>query len=637
VGKDLPLSVPSLDYRTAKISRFLRARFTLDIQTAITMPPEKLGRYEILRELGHGAMGVVYEALDPTIGRRIALKAIRFDGIGTTADEAARRFKNEARAAGGLNHPNLVTVYDAGEDAGNLYLAMEFIEGSNLDELLRTQRTLSPHKTIEIVRQICLGLDFAHSKGIVHRDIKPANVMLSANGLVKVTDFGIARAGEAMTLTGQVIGTPNYMSPEQVLGKTLDGRSDLFSVGVMLYEMITGERPFEGQSITTIMYKIVHEIPIPPLKLDSSIHAGLSAVIEKSLNKAPEGRFQTGADLMKALENYKTAPIAPVSVLDLPTREFPIPPEVNVKPSPSSAPAVQPDPTPPASTQTTVARIGDWFAGLSPKSKKRIWALAIFFAIFLISRYRSHEPNRENPSTSRETPSSVPGAIPPPPAPGASATPEETTEDANSRPPGLNERENATASKDTALLKVNSTPPSAQVEIDGKPTGKTTPTELQLPRGQHSVRVRMSGFMPSSASFRVKGGEEIEYSPQLSVALGNVPMPNISMPDLSELKNLAKQGQQGEFWQKWARQNYGDKAYGDKARLMINSSPLGARILIDGKDSGETTPAMIPMKPGTYHVRLELDGFEPAERDLTVQVRKAGAWNPALMHSRPQE
>src|SRR5947199_581544 len=285
--------------------------------------PEKFGRYEIVREIGHGAMGVVYEALDPTIGRKIALKAIRFDGIGTTADEAARRFKNEARAAGGLNHPNIVTVYDAGEDSGVLYLAMEFIEGSTLEALLRTQRTVATAQTTDIVRQICAGLDFAHAKGIVHRDIKPGNIMLAAHGVVKITDFGIARGGEAMTITGQVVGTPNYMSPEQVLGKTLDGRSDLFSVGVMLYEMITGERPFEGQSITTIMYKIVHETPIPPRKLDSTIHPGLSAVIEKSLAKAAEDRFPNGAELARAVQNCESATVIPTSTLGQPTGDFP--------------------------------------------------------------------------------------------------------------------------------------------------------------------------------------------------------------------------------------------------------------------------------------------------------------------------
>ena len=593
------------------------------------MPPEKLGRYEIVRELGHGAMGVVYEAVDPTIGRRVAVKAIRFDGIGTTADEAARRFKNEARAAGGLNHPNLVTVYDAGEDGGNLYLAMEFIEGSNLDELLRTQRTLSPQRATEIVRQVCAGLDFAHSKGIVHRDVKPANVMLGAHDVVKITDFGIARAGEAMTLTGQVVGTPHYMSPEQVVGKTLDGRSDLFSVGVMLYEMITGERPFEGQSITTIMYKIVHETPVPPRKLDSTIHPGLSAVIEKSLAKAPEERFQTGAELTKALENYQTAQVTASAVMDIPTQGFPIP-DIDTKPSLSSAPPVQSSPSLPNPSRTGAARVRDFVAGLSPKSKKRIFAVAVFFAIFLISRNRSHDGKSENPRTNNQTSPSVQTPAAPPAAaePSDSDSPQPTPEKAAVASQPLTKRENATESKSTALLRVNSTPPSADIDIDGKPTGKTTPTELQLPRGQHSVSVRMSGFMPSSASFRVKGGEEIEFSPQLSVAIPNVAVPNISMPDLSNLKALSK----GDVWQHWARQQYGPGP-----RLVINSSPLGARIVIDGKDSGQTTPAMISTKPGTYHVRLELDGFEAAERDLTVQERKPGAWNATLKSTHPQE
>ena len=276
-----------------------------------------------MREVGHGAMGVVYEALDPTIGRKIALKTIRFDGIGTTADEAARRFKNEARAAGGLNHPNIVTVYDAGEDNGILYLAMEFIEGSTLEALIRQQRTIATQQTIDIIRQVCAGLDFAHARGIIHRDVKPGNIMLAGNGLAKITDFGIARAGEAMTITGQVVGTPNYMSPEQVLGKQLDGRSDLFSVGVILYEMVTGERPFEGQSITTIMYKIVHETPIPPRKLDATIHPGLSAVIEKTLSKAADERFPNGEALVRALQDYKTASLSNVSTLGQPTGDFP--------------------------------------------------------------------------------------------------------------------------------------------------------------------------------------------------------------------------------------------------------------------------------------------------------------------------
>ena len=596
------------------------------MQNHLPMLPQKLGRYEIVRELGHGAMGVVYEALDPTIGRRIALKAIRFDGIGTTADEAARRFKNEARAAGGLNHPNLVTVYDAGEDAGNLYLAMEFIEGSNLDELLRTERRLSTAKVTDVVRQVCAGLDFAHSKGIIHRDIKPANVMLGAHGLVKIADFGIARAGEAMTLTGQVIGTPNYMSPEQVLGKTLDGRSDLFSVGVMLYEMITGERPFEGQSITTIMYKIVHETPISPRKLDASIHPGLSAMIEKSLAKAPEERFQTGAELTRALETYETMPVARTSSLDLPTQQFPIPTGTSGVSSSGSMQAAQPGATPAASNRSAADRVGDFVAGLSPKSRKRWIVLFVIFMFFLVSRIGSHDRNSDKRSDERETPSS---SVSPPTPPSQTVSQPTAQEGQETQAPAqpLTEHENATENKSTALLNVNSNPPGAEIEIDGKPTGKMTPNELQLPRGQHSVKVLLTGFTPASATFKVKGGEEIEFSPQLSVSLSNVPMPKINMPDLSALKDLAKQGQQQKALEQWARQS------GDEPKLILNSSPLGARILIDGKDSGETTPAVISTNAGTHHIRLELDGFEPVERDLAVESRRPGKWKAKLKPS----
>src|SRR5262249_41510386 len=159
---------------------------------------------------------------------------------------------------------------------------------------------------IQLSRQICKGLDYAHSNGIIHRDIKPANIMITPDGTVKIMDFGIAKAGGGMTSTGQVLGTPNYMSPEQVKGKALDGRSDLFSFGVVLYEMVTGEKPFVGQNVTTIIYKIVHENPIPPRDLDVTIHPGLSAVVTKSLAKVPEDRYQTGAELIKDLENYKS-------------------------------------------------------------------------------------------------------------------------------------------------------------------------------------------------------------------------------------------------------------------------------------------------------------------------------------------
>src|SRR5437016_14144034 len=183
---------------------------------------------------------------------------------------------------------------------------MEFIEGTTLHAVLAERRVLPPEEVIELSRQICQGLDYAHSHVIIHRDIKPANIMITGNGMVKIMDFGIAKAGGGMTSTGQVLGTPNYMSPEQVKGKPLDGRSDLFSLSVALYEMATGEKPFVGQNITTIIYKIVHENPIPPRELDVTIHPGMSAVITKALAKAPDERYQSGAELAHDLENYKS-------------------------------------------------------------------------------------------------------------------------------------------------------------------------------------------------------------------------------------------------------------------------------------------------------------------------------------------
>src|SRR6266567_3565453 len=271
------------------------------------MSLQTVGRYEINGELGRGAMGVVYKATDPTIGRTVALKTMRLDVHGLDAKEMVRRFQNESRAAGVLNHPNIVTIYDAGEQDGIFYIAMEFIEGITLHELMAEKRVLPADEVIQLARQICCGLDYAHSNGIVHRDVKPANIMITPNGTVKIMDFGIAKSGGSVTNTGQILGTPNYMSPEQVKGRPLDGRADLFSMGVILYEMLTGEKPFAGQNVTTIIYKIVNEIPIAPRDLDVTVHPGLSAIVTKVLAKSPEDRYQTGAEMVRDLENYKLA------------------------------------------------------------------------------------------------------------------------------------------------------------------------------------------------------------------------------------------------------------------------------------------------------------------------------------------
>jgi eukaryotic-like serine/threonine-protein kinase len=269
----------------------------------------KAGRYEIIGEVGRGAMGVVYKAMDPVIGRTVAVKTIRLSeaGTGLTRPELLSRFQTEARAAGLLTHPNIVVVYDAGEENGLYYITMELVEGKSVQALLDEGQRFSLPRVLRIMEQTCSALDFAHERNVVHRDIKPANLMLTADDTVKVTDFGTAKILQFGTVqqTTHVMGTPSYMSPEQVKGRAVDGRSDIFSLGVMLYEMVTGQKPFPGQNITTVIYKIVNEDPVAPRQLDPSIHPGISAVIMKALCKEPDERYQTCRELLEDLHNYR--------------------------------------------------------------------------------------------------------------------------------------------------------------------------------------------------------------------------------------------------------------------------------------------------------------------------------------------
>jgi len=271
----------------------------------------KAGRYEIIGELGRGAMGVVYKATDPVIGRTVAVKTIRLseEGTGLSRPELLTRFQTEARAAGLLTHPNIVVVFDAGEEDGLYYITMELVEGKSLQAHLDGAQAFPLPRILRIMEQTCSALQFAHERNVVHRDIKPANIMLAADDTVKVTDFGTAKILQFGTMqqTAHVMGTPSYMSPEQVKGRAVDGRSDIFSLGVLLYEMVAGEKPFPGQNITTVIYKIVNEDPVPPHNIDASIHPGISAVVMKALEKEPEARYQSCREMLEDLRNYRAA------------------------------------------------------------------------------------------------------------------------------------------------------------------------------------------------------------------------------------------------------------------------------------------------------------------------------------------
>lgn len=270
--------------------------------------PEKIGRYEILDELGRGAMGSVYRAKDPAMGRVVAVKTILPNVLaGEDGKEFRERFYREARAAGALAHPGIVPMFDVGEHEGLPYLVMEYVSGQTLAQSMRQGGLSTLDRVCEIGHQLAEALAYAHRNGVVHRDIKPANVLLTSREVygverAKITDFGVAKLTVgAMTTTGKMVGTPAFMPPEQFTGAPIDGRTDIFSVGVILYWMTTGEQPFAGETMTSVSYKVVHTDPIPPSKLNPSISSALEAVILKCLAKNPTDRYQTGDDLARAL------------------------------------------------------------------------------------------------------------------------------------------------------------------------------------------------------------------------------------------------------------------------------------------------------------------------------------------------
>jgi serine/threonine protein kinase len=271
------------------------------------MARRDFGRYKIIEEIGRGAMGVVYKATDPAIGRTVAVKAINtsyLENVGVAPDEYYRRFQREAEVAGRLNHPNVVKIYDLGPD----YLVMEYVEGDSLAALIRRRKGMPLSRLLEIVGQVGEALDYAHSQGVVHRDVKPANIMLQPDGRVKVMDFGLARI-ESSTLTaaGEILGSASYMAPEMILGHTADARSDIFGLGVVAYELMTGDRPFGGGSVSQIVHRIVKESPSSPHALNLDLPPDYDPIFAKVLAKEPAMRYARAGDFVADLVLKKWA------------------------------------------------------------------------------------------------------------------------------------------------------------------------------------------------------------------------------------------------------------------------------------------------------------------------------------------
>ncbi len=276
-------------------------------QDAVVVSLKKLGRYDLVRVLGRGAMGIVYEGRDPNLERRVAIKTVKVENLSQeAAAEYEARFRTEARSAARLQHPNIVSVYDSDRDGNIAFLVMEYIQGDDLKHHLDKGIRYSLEQSLKMIRDLLSALDYAHKQNIVHRDVKPANLLIEPEGRVKLTDFGVARiqdSGDATRTQGNMVGTLKYMSPEQVQGQKIDSRADLFSVGVVLYQLLTDKRPFDGDNDFSIIHQIIGHTPAPPSSFNDKLPSAIDAVVARALAKDRDQRFATARDFASALQS----------------------------------------------------------------------------------------------------------------------------------------------------------------------------------------------------------------------------------------------------------------------------------------------------------------------------------------------
>ena len=628
----------------------------------------KAGRYELREELGRGAMGVVYHAHDPVIGRDVAVKTMHLSEAetGLSREELVGRFQTEARAAGLLTHPNIVVIYDAGEEEGLFYITMEMVEGRSLQTLLDGRQLFPLPRIMKLMEQVCSALDFAHQHNVVHRDIKPANLMLTADDTVKITDFGTAKILQFGTAqTAHVMGTPSYMSPEQVKGKPIDGRSDIFSLGVILYELMTGEKPFPGQNITTVIYKIINEDPIPPRSLDSSIHPGLSAVITRALEKDPNARFQNCHELLNALKNYHemVSPDATVRMASVSAQS----PAGGVR---ANAPLARPPAAPltarPHDAETPIQLISAATIAKEESSKKR-WSLVLSLILLGIIGYagygiwppmvdlwqRAHE-RVEKPAAQPKTA---------PVAPAANSELPDTKSDtkpgasSQSAPPALKSAPVAaeTAPQQSAQQASHQTSPSAPQQA---PQQAPQPMAAPVP----PVKPPAPEALPAASSV------EKSVAPQNAVAPTSTPAANaVELKLRSELAALSLAGKvktqvtantvtlSGRLaprehrellnhlhWVPAGVRIIDDLEYtGDLKEtpgpasvgwVWVRSEPLGAEIFVDDVDTGLLTPSRVEMPQGEHEVGLTLRGFPTGHRTVLVRPGLTMQFTEPLAH-----
>jgi serine/threonine protein kinase len=702
------------------------------------MTVKKAGRYELLEELGRGAMGVVHKAFDPMIGRVVAVKTMQLSlaGSGMTRPELLQRFQTEARAAGQLVHPNIIVIYDAGEDEGVFYITMEYVDGRSLQGMMEKKQPFPLPRVMRIMGQVCAALEYAHQRSVVHRDVKPANIMVAADDTVKITDFGTAKImAMSTTTTGTIVGTPSYMSPEQVKGKPVDGRADIFALGVILYELTTGERPFPGESVTGVIYKIVNEEPISPRDIDSSVHPGLCQVISRALAKEPDLRYQTCRELMQDLLNYRSlggnvpaqfegtvvmvgrpgssgqfqqpmtgtlAGLPDYGALPPPEMPPPRPEPAVVRADPrasasGSRPAMQvpqsPDETPtrsiprpmtlpplPVPQRTTIEEESYDTAVYGGRSYK--WLLIFILLLVLGGAGYFMWPDLkatffppQQTQQALETKTAGPAAVQPPPsAPAAGeAQPEAKVAEPSPRkaelepnkaaePESKKSAEAPPAKPDRAALKSLIEDRLARagygdrvkVEVRGnviRLSGSLTPREARALRSRVRVPPGITVDYALTEPQPAAGDEAaplVESKPKTAPGMGEIEV--LTDVNGATVVLTGPQGawagecktpcrfedlKPGRYAIEVTKEGYrierrilnvraGNVSTNEislqasVARLQISSTPAGADIFVDGRATGQKTPATLMLAPGARQVRVAKQGYEPFEQDVKL-------------------
>jgi serine/threonine protein kinase len=583
---------------------------------------DRIGRYRITKELGRGAMGVVYQAVDPTIGRTLAIKTIRLREVDDPAqrERLKERLFREARSAGVLSHPNIVTIYDMEEDDGLAYIAMQFVNGPTLDEVMSRPNPMGAQEMFRILRQTASALDFAHEKGIVHRDIKPANIMIDEHGTAKIADFGIAKVGTSgnLTLSGTILGTPNYMSPEQVQGKPVDGHADQFSLAVVAYEILTGERPFGGEHLGTVVYRIVAEEPVVVHRLNPSLSPEIDAVIRKALSKRADGRYRSCIDFVNSLEGACLQAEGWQSLARGTSHSIPT----------EAEPAAR---TRAPKTERTGRKASSSRANAKQRKTSMFFpALGAFVVVLSVLALLAWQSGLWQPTdlgiVSRNEPAKTAAAQPAtsPPEEKPSSNPDAKSDDVETPPSPAPEPVKSEEKSEAKQI------PVPDRTVQKQETKAVATAASAVPKPEPRIPARPSTQLASLGPAAVRPGEPqdvvVQSNPSgATVVLDNRPETACETPCNNMLASP------GPHFLSLTLPNYQKEIVRFKVTdsrvdiplitmrpeggtLMISTDPPGANIYVDDRLMGSTTPAQISLPAGSYSIRVELNGMRKTER-----------------------